>query len=155
MLATRRSAMRRWEPILPVLNEFQKQFCHPAMPPLHLLVGSDKAWPAKDYEIRKPNGFPHLLRGVYLLFDQTERLQYVGAAVSDFNSRVWGHDQHFERRCIDVVPLMPPWHVLTLSLEFYLIQRLDPPQNTTYRGYGIECAGAHQPIPSAPKLPNG
>lgn len=146
--------MRRWELILPVLNQFQKRFCHPQMPPLHLLVGSDKAWPSDEYEQRKPNGFPSKLRGVYLLSDTNERLQYVGLAMWNFDKRVWSHDTHFERRCVDIVPIADPWYVLAPALEFYLIQELKPPQNTVYCGYGVTSCEDH-PIPNSAKLPNG
>lgn len=147
--------MRRWESILPQLTRFQQTYCSPAMPSLRLLVGSDRTWPVAEYDTRKPVGFPGKLRGVYLLFDQDERLQYVGAALWTFDKRVWAHDGDVDRRCIDIIPLADPWYVLTLALEFYLIQVLEPPRNIVYRDYGVVLDGDHEPIPRAPKLADG
>jgi len=82
------------------------------------------------------------MRGVYLIFDEHEELLYAGVALVNFDNRVWSHDACFEswdveRRWTDVIELQPEYAFLGLSLEYFLICRLNPRCNTSYKGYEI------------------
>ena len=125
------------------LERFQRTLCHPAMPPLAIIHATDRRWSDAEYRSQRPDGFPSRLRGVYLLHNEAEELQYVGLAMWSFDKRVWSHDADIQRRLIDIVPFADAWLPLAPALEFWLIQTLNPPGNTTYRGYGV-----HEPIPS-------
>lgn len=60
----------------------------------------------------------------------------------NFDKRVWSHEKMFgsrevERRWTDVIVLPPECAFLGLSLEYFLICRLHPKCNTSYKGYEI------------------
>ena len=145
----------RWTSICEHLRRFERDYCPAVMPPLTILNGSDRTWTDAEYQARRPAGFPDNMRGVYLLFDPTETLLYVGVAMWSFDKRVWAHDEWGSRRYIDVIPFSDRWLPLALSLEFVLIQALHPPENTTYRNYGLPQTDGHEPIPSPAKDANG
>ena len=149
------ASVDRLAPIRRELERFQRTLCHPSMPPLAVIPATDRHWTDAEYASRKPAGFPGDLGGVYLIYDDAETLQYVGVALWSFDKRVWSHDAAISRRYIDIVPIVDAWLPLALALEFWLIQALAPPGNTTYQGYGLACDGGHEPIPSAAKLPSG
>jgi len=145
----------RFVPIQRELERFQRTLCNPSMPPLVVIHATNRQWTDAEYASRKPAGFPGRLRGVYLISDDAEVLQYVGVALWSFDKRVWSHDAMIQRRFIDIVPIADAWLPLALALEFWLIQALAPPGNTTYQGYGLACDSGHEPIPSAAKFPSG
>jgi hypothetical protein len=124
----------RWEKLLPALRDFQSLLA-PAIPPLTVIAASDRTWTDEEYRQRRPKGFARM-RGVYLLFGPDERLLYVGLAMWSFDKRVWSHDAEIDRRWTDVIPFPDNLVCLAPALEFFLISRLDPPGNKTYRGYG-------------------
>ncbi len=126
----------RWQAIGPVLEEF-RSFLSPKVPESEIIEAADRRWGNGEYKRLRPKGFPSRLRGVYLLFDNDERLQYVGVAMWNYDKRVWSHDRHFERRFIDIIPFDDRRIFLAPALEFFLISKLDPPQNSTYKGYKI------------------
>jgi hypothetical protein len=125
------------------------------MPPLAVIHATDRSWTDAEYRNRKPKGFPSKLRGVYLIYDDVEALQYVGVAMWCFDKRVWTHDDHIKRHYIDIVPFGDAWIHLALALEFWLIQAFKPIGNKTYQGYGFGSDGVHDPIPSHEKSPSG
>ena len=49
----------------------------------------------------------------------------------------WWHDRHCERRFTDIMPFDDRHIFLAPALDFFLISKLDPPQNSTYKGYKI------------------
>ena len=124
----------RWEPILPILTEFQ-QYLADYVPTLQIQAAVDRQWSDAEYRARRPDGFPSRLRGVYLIFGPDEQLLYVGLATYDFDSRVWSHDHELDRRWTDIVQLDDQFIFLAPALEFYLISRLKPPHNRVYRGH--------------------
>ena len=63
--------------------------------------------------------------------------RYVGLAMNRFDDRIWGHDEYVSRRWTDVIPFEHGWYFLAPALEFFLIVRLQPPDNTAYRSYSI------------------
>jgi len=118
----------RWRSILPHLKDFQS--CLAArVPPLELQEATDRTWTPKQYKNRPLQTFPMNSRGVYLLFNSKETLQYVGVAMWCYNTRVWEWDNtpEFDRRFVDVIAIPEPYAFLALSLEFFLICRLNPP----------------------------
>jgi hypothetical protein len=126
------------------LESFRQRFCHLTMQPLTVVHASDRRWTDAEYRNRRPKGFPTKLRGVYLIYDDAQVLQYVGLAMGCFDKRVWSHDDLIPRRqFIDIVSFDDAWLPLAPTLEFWLIQTLRPPINTTYQDYGV-----HDPIPS-------
>src|SRR4051812_10751319 len=79
--------------------------------------------------------FPSKIRGVYLLYDWDDSLQYVGVATYSFDKRMWRHDKHFEskgldRGTIEVICFEADTSFLAPALEYYLISRLKPSLNT-------------------------
>jgi hypothetical protein len=116
------------------------------MQSLTVVHASDRRWTNEEYQSRKPKGFPSNLRGVYLIYNDAEvsQLQYVGLAMWCFDKRVWSHNDLIPRRqFIDIVSFDDAWLPLAPALEFWLIQTLRPPMNTTYQDYGV-----HDPIPN-------
>ena len=75
--------------------------------------------------------------GVYLIYSPEEQLRYVGVAMNTFDHRIWGHDDEVSRRWTDVIPLPSDWYFFAPALEFFLIVKLQPPDNTAYRKYTI------------------
>ena len=137
------------------LERFQRTLCHPAMPPLVVVHARDRCWTDTEYRSKRPAGFPSKFRGVYLFFDDDERLMYVGVAMGSYYKRVRTHEGRIQQRYIDIVPFDDTWLPLALALEYWLIQAFTPPGNTTYRNYGLACDVGHEPIPNAAKLPSG
>lgn len=91
-------------------------------------------------------------QGVYLLFDEAERIRYVGVAVGHPHSkRIGSHG--FPYRYADVICFEPRWLPLAFTLEYVLIQTMGHLQNKAYRGYGLHCG--HDPIPSPANDANG
>ncbi len=81
------------------------------------------------------------------MFDNAECLEYVGVAMNSFNDRIWDHDSFVERRFTDVITIPHHFYFLGLALEFFLICRLHPPKNSTYRGYTIPQYQVELPAP--------
>lgn len=59
------------------------------------------------------------------------------SALWSFDKQVWSHDVDMDRRFIDIVPFTDRWLTLALTLEFVLIQALQPAKNIAYRDYGV------------------
>ena len=106
------------------------------MPKVDVQLAVDSAWAAEEYRSRRPQGFPGRSRGVYLFFDQSDALIYVGKACWNFDKRIWGHyssKKHW--KWIDIIPFEDEWWFLIPALEAFLIARLHPRDNKEYRGY--------------------
>lgn len=125
----------RWQPILPHLQEFER-YLAPDIPSLGIEPASDRQWTDEQYRAHRKTGV-FSKYGVYLIFAPDESLEYVGVAMNDFDSRIWSHDAYVNRRWTDVISFAHEFYFLAISLEFYLIARLQPPKNTTYREYTI------------------
>ena len=128
--------LERWQPVIPVLREFDSALSK-HVPPTSVLAASDGEWSDEEYERLRPKGFPSNLRGVYLLFDSPGELLYVGLAMWCFDKRVWSHDSEMDRRWVDIIPFDDQHIFLAPALEFFLIARLSPPYNKTYKGHTI------------------
>lgn len=126
----------RWSPIIPLLREFETYLAADA-PRLKIVHANDVSWSNEEYRRRRRESKVFSGYGVYLIFNAEERLRYVGLAMNDFDQRIWGHDQHVSRRWTDVIPFEHGWYFLAPALEFFLIVRLQPPDNTAYSGYSI------------------
>ena len=125
----------RWKAILPVLEEFQS-FLSAKVPKLRIVVANDRRWPQERYlQQRKPGIF--LEYGVYLIFDPSETLEYVGLAMNTFDDRIWSHDSYVDRQWTDVIPMSHAYYFLAPALEFFLIVRLRPRKNSQYRTYTL------------------
>ena len=117
----------RWKHILPLLTEFQSHLAA-SVPKLEIKQAADRESSNEEYKTKKPRGFPQT-RGVYLLFDSSETLLYVGLATYTFDTRVWSHDGDLPRRYVDIIEFDPEHCFLAPALELFLISRLSPPHN--------------------------
>ena|SRR5260221_2330799 len=142
----------RWRAVRNALDEFQR-YMSPQVPPFQTVAAYDYDWNSEEYKRRRPQGFPSRLHGVYLIYNEQNELLYVGAALFNFDKRVWSHDSTFtsceaQPRWIDIIPLAPAYAFLGLSLEYFLICRLKPKCNKSYKGYQIPvtlCENAEPP----------
>lgn len=124
--------------------EFQS-FLSDKVPKLELIKPVHKDWSPEEYKQHQmtgvvPKGFPSRLKGVYILFDWEDQLKYIGVATYNYDKRVWTHDKHFEaaemwRGDIDIIPLTDEFSFIAPSLEYYLITRLKPMLNSTYKNH--------------------
>jgi hypothetical protein len=126
--------MERWQAVERALDEFQS-YLAPSVPRLSIAYACDKRWPDEEYKRRRPKGFPSRLRGIYLIYDEAETLLYVGVAMWNYDKRCWSHDTELPRRHLDIIPLDDEHAFLALSLEFFLISKLRPRHNSSYRDY--------------------
>lgn len=137
---------RRWEPVIPQILEFQHHLA-PHIPQLRIEHANDRQWSTQKYREQCKTGIFDKY-GVYLMFDDSEVLEYVGVAMNRFHDRIWSHDPFLKRRFTDVIAIPHEFYFLGIALEFFLICRLHPPMNTIYRGYTIPpcpgyCSGHH------------
>lgn len=126
----------RWSPIIPLLRAFETYLAADA-PRLKIVHANDIGWSYEEYLCRRRESKVFSGYGVYLIFNAEEQLRYVGLAMNTFDARIWGHDEHLSRHWTDVIPFEHGWYFLAPALEFFLIVRLQPPDNTAYRGYTI------------------
>ncbi|MCX5661233.1 MAG: GIY-YIG nuclease family protein [Planctomycetota bacterium] len=127
---------RRWQAIIPVLGEFQSRLA-PDVPALRLEHANDSAWSMERYREQCKTGIFNQW-GVYLIFNKADELQYVGLAMYSFHKRIWSHDENIkDRGMTDVIAFSPEHYFFSPALEFFLICRLRPPMNKTYRTYTI------------------
>ena len=131
----------RWQQLRAALVEFRSHLA-PHVAPFKLTAANDSWWDNDEYKRLRPAGFPSRMRGVYLMYDETGELMYVGVALVNYDKRVWSHDAKFEaheaeRRWTDVIEFEPEYAFLALSLEYFLICRLRPKYNHAYSGYEV------------------
>jgi hypothetical protein len=126
----------RWTPIIAALREFESYLAADA-PRLEIVNAIDADWTYEEYRRRKREFKICRGNGVYLIFDPTATLQYVGLAMNTFDHRIWGHDEYVSRHWTDVIPFAEGWYFLAPALEFFLIAKLQPPVNTAYSKYEI------------------
>jgi hypothetical protein len=119
-----------------MLREFET-YLAPDAPRLEIINADDRKWSYEEYRCRKREFKICSGNGVYLLFNSEDQLRYVGVAMNTFDHRIWGHDEQVTRQWTDVIPFPSGWYFLAPALEFFLIVRLQPPDNTAYRGYTI------------------
>ena len=127
--------LERWKPIVPHLRDFETHLCSD-FPPLQIQAANERSWSQQRYLDQRKTGIFNGY-GVYLLFAEDQTLLYVGLAMNRFDDRIWSHDHHVERHWTDVVAIGHEHYFLAPALEFFLISRLHPPRNRTYRGYTI------------------
>ncbi|MDB4793219.1 hypothetical protein OAG75_01105 [bacterium] len=125
----------RWAQISPHLEEFQHHLA-PHLPKLHIELLNDRRWSDETFRLQRQTGAFNRY-GVYIMFDCSENLEYVGVAMNRFDDRVWSHDSNVERMLTDVISIPHEYYFLGLALEFFLICRLQPPKNKVYKGYTI------------------
>ena len=139
---------RRWERIIPHIKEFQSHLAK-HVPELRIEFANDNTWSNDQYKEQRKSGI-YSRFGVYLMFDNAECLEYVGVAMNSFDDRIWSHRTFVERRYTDVIAIPHQFYFLGLALEFFLICRLQPPKNTTYKGYTIPQLEVELPAPQSP-----
>ncbi len=61
-----------------------------------------------------------------------------------FHDRIWSHDTAVDRTLTDVILISHEYYFLGLALEFFLIARLRPLKNATYRSYSIQARNLSQ-----------
>jgi hypothetical protein len=142
--AERRTPMpERWNDVIPHLTEFRSHLAT-GFPPLELEMAFDYGWPDEDYKTMLQRG--HYYRpGVYLLYDETQCLRYIGKAMN-FYKRIFKHRAYGtvpEAFYIDVVAFDPRCFYFTHALEHLLIVRLSPPRNK-------HCRNDHIPVVKEP-----
>jgi hypothetical protein len=128
--------LSRWDPVLEAIAVF-RSYLAPNVPPFELIAPVDRRWTDEEYGRRRPRGFPCRLRGVYLIYDDAEVLLYIGLATDCFDKRVWSHDSRLPRHYTDIIVFGEEHLFLAPALEYFLITRLRPTKNTTFRGH--EC----------------
>ena len=133
---------RRWEPIVPHLREFQRHLAA-HIPELRIVPANDRRWSEERYREQCKNDIFEQY-GVYLIFDANESLEYVGIAMNRFHDRIWSHDTAVDRTLTDVILISHEYYFLGLALEFFLIARLRPLKNATYRSYSIQARNLSQ-----------
>ena len=143
----------RWAMITQLLREFESYLAADA-PRLEIVHANDWEWSYEEYRRRKREFKICSGNGVYLLFNADEQLRYVGVAMNAFDHRIWTHDEHVSRRWTDVIPFPSGWYFLAPALEFFLIVRLQPPDNTAYRSYTIGDRAISLPTPPGCERPS-
>jgi hypothetical protein len=143
----------RWCAVRAALDDFQGYLSH-QVASFRIIAANDSWWDDDEYKRLRAEGFPSRLRGLYLIYDDTDELLYVGVALVNYDKRVWSHDALFtawevKRRWTDIIPLEPQCAFLGLSLEYFLICRLSPKCNTSYKGYEIPVAQCEAASPTA------
>lgn len=126
---------RRWQPVSNVLREFHG-FLAPHLPAFRITAANNRRWSEEQYRAQCGTGIFDR-RGVYLLFNSSEVLEYVGLATVSFHKRIWSHDDWVDRQWIDVIPFSDETFFLAPALEYLLIIRLRPPKNSVYKNHGI------------------
>lgn len=114
----------RWAPIEMLIGEFQG-FLAKDVPQLKIEKGVDCA---ESFPVRKAVSGPLRKRGVYLVFDDSESLRYIGMTISRsliYRCRDQLRSKPLLRlvtpRWIDVIPFDRKFAFLAPSLESYLI----------------------------------
>lgn len=126
----------RWIPIIPVLEEFQS-FLSNKVPKLEIINANDRNWPQERYESQEKTGIFDKY-GIYLIFNDSGKLQYVGVSMQRFHNRIWKHDFKVQRRWTDVIPFEHENYFLALALEFFLIAKLTPKGNREFKNFTIK-----------------
>lgn len=119
----------RWAPIEKVICEFQGLLA-PTVPQFKIERGVDCA---ESCPTRKTASPPLQKYGVYLVFDDSESLRYIGSTIDrKLIARCLEHRKSerfikrfkFTPRWIDVIPLDWGWVFFAPSLELYLISKI-------------------------------
>jgi hypothetical protein len=122
----------RWSSVISVVREFEAHLAHNA-PKLQIVNAIDREWSYEEYRQRKREFRICSGKGVYLIFDVEDRLQYVGLAMNAFDDRIWSHDEYVPRKWTDVIAFPDDWCFIAPALECFLIAKLKPPGNSHYR----------------------
>lgn len=126
----------RWNNIIPLIRKFET-YLAPDAPKLQIINANDSEWSYEEYRRRKSEFHICSGNGVYFLFDAEEQLRYIGLAMNTFDNRIWGHDEYVSRRWTDAIIFPNEWYFMAPALECFLIIKLQPPDNTNYRGHTI------------------
>jgi hypothetical protein len=112
----------RWAPIEEMICEFQGHLA-PTVPQFKIEEGVDCA---DSYPSSKAASPALKKRGVYLIFDDSESLIYIGMAIErSLIERIRNHrtSKRFTPRWIDVIPFDWEWLFFAPSLELFLIDK--------------------------------
>jgi len=119
--------MNRHTIVQQYLNEFHKTYLNPGIHPFSVIAAARKSWTNDEYKRLRAPGFPGKLRGIYLIYNSAEELQYIGLAErGSFDTRVWSHDDYIDREFTDIISLRDDEIVLAPSIESWLIDKMNP-----------------------------
>lgn len=112
----------RWAPIEEAIHEFQAHLAQ-HVPQFKIENGVDCA---ESYPGRKAASLPLTRKGVYLIFDDSESLVYIGVTIMrPLSERIRDHrtSKLFTPRWIDVIPFDWEWAFFAPSLEEFLLKK--------------------------------
>lgn len=130
--------MDRWKAVEAEIEDFRR-YLAPTFPPIRITEGYDFRWSQEDYK-RSRKDKSYNCCGVYLFYDETGTLLYVGKAIYTFDKRIWTH-QIDGARYIDLICFDERHAPFALALEHFLISRLKPKWNTQAVGYEVPRIG--------------
>jgi hypothetical protein len=126
--------MDRWGPIKVQIDHFRR-YLATDFPTIDIVAGYDFTWSQDQYKESRKHS-PYQCCGVYLFFNGTAELLYVGKALWTFDKRIWTH-QIENARYIDFICFDDEHAPFALALEHFLICRLKPKFNSHGIGYEV------------------
>ena len=127
----------RWKEANAALEEFKLLLAPRVCQKLTIKAANDGKWSEEQFEAQKKTGIFTKEYGVYLIYNDYGGLEYVGLAMFRFDSRIWSHDGLVSRRWTDVISMPYKYYFLAPALECFLILRLRPKHNKTYRNFTL------------------
>jgi len=125
----------RWNGVDEALSEFSRFLAHD-FPKLELQHLYDFEMTDEEYQLsRKAKSAIYNLPGVYLFYDKSGSLLYIGKASWTFDKRVWKHPEIVDAKYIDVIPFDWATSSFCMALEYFLISKLRPNYNKHGRDY--------------------
>lgn len=131
------SVMDRWITVNRQLEDFMS-FLSPKFQPLGIVHLYDKQNSQEEYDARDKSLFRK--RGVYLCYNEQDKLINVGKAGDCFQKRIFKcvKDSHFKDiRYVDVICFDDRHAAFLVALEQFLISRLKPELNEQLKDYDI------------------
>ncbi len=124
----------RWADVNAVVTEFRR-YLSTDFPSLQVTPLYDFNWSQEEYKASREVS-AYNSPGVYLFYNESGELLYIGKASWTFDKRVWKHPEIVDARHIDVIAFDWPTSHFCLALEYFLIAKLNPRYNKQGREYG-------------------
>ena len=119
---------QRWEQVSTALGKYYQTWKYVApCPHFNVVEGDCSGWSKEQRRFWRPQGFSSWLKGLYLIYDRSGRLIYVGKTHTRFSIRFYYHRKRMDCYWFDVIPLDN--NLLIDCLEPFLISQLQPPRN--------------------------